>query len=320
MAGYEVLATVLLTILFRRSVAQLSPSFYNSSCPTVETVVTNTLQQAMQSDVRIAASLLRVHFHDCFVNGCDASVLLDDTANFTGEKTAAPNNASLRGFDVIDQMKSQVDSVCNNTVSCADILAIAAKAAVVLSGGPSWTVQLGRRDSTTANFSLAQANIPPPTSTNAQLIAAYQNVGLSTQDMVVLSGAHTFGRARCTTFSNRLFNFTNGQPDPRINTAYLATLQQICPNGGNGSVVANFDPVTQDTFDNQYYANVLNGQGLLNSDAELLNGTTAALVSNFSTDQTSFFNNFAVSMVNMGNLQPLTGSQGEIRSNCRKTN
>ncbi|XP_024534753.1 peroxidase 15-like [Selaginella moellendorffii] len=320
MARYEVLATLLLTILFRRSVAQLSPSFYNSSCPTVETVVTNTLQQAMQSDVRIAASLLRMHFHDCFVNGCDASSLLDDTANFTGEKTAAPNNASLRGFDVIDQIKSQVDSVCNNTVSCADILAIAAKAAVVLSGGPSWTVQLGRRDSTTANFSLAQANIPPPTSTNAQLIAAYQNVGLSTLDMVVLSGAHTFGRARCTTFSNRLFNFSNGQPDPRINSTYLPTLQQICPNGGNGSVVANFDPVTQDTFDNQYYANVLNGQVLLNSDAELLNGTTAALVSNFSTDQTSFFNNFAVSMVNMGNLQPLTGSQGEIRSNCRRTN
>lgn len=66
------------------------------------------------------------------IQGCDASVLLDDNENFVGEKTAAPNVNSLRGFEVIDAIKSDIESVCPQTVSCADILAIAARDSVGL--------------------------------------------------------------------------------------------------------------------------------------------------------------------------------------------
>lgn len=66
------------------------------------------------------------------MQGCDGSILLDDSPGFTGEKNAAPNINSLRGFEVVDQIKAAVDSVCYGTVvSCADILAVAARDSVV---------------------------------------------------------------------------------------------------------------------------------------------------------------------------------------------
>jgi len=66
------------------------------------------------------------------LQGCDASILLDDTPTFTGEKNAGPNANSVRGYEVIDAIKAQVEAACNATVSCADILALAARDAVNL--------------------------------------------------------------------------------------------------------------------------------------------------------------------------------------------
>lgn len=69
-----------------------------------------------------------------WVQGCDGSNLLDDGPNFVGEKTAAPNLNSARGFEVIDEIKQEVEARCPETVSCADILAIVARDSVVLVG------------------------------------------------------------------------------------------------------------------------------------------------------------------------------------------
>uniref|UniRef100_A0A804QFW7 Plant heme peroxidase family profile domain-containing protein n=1 Tax=Zea mays TaxID=4577 RepID=A0A804QFW7_MAIZE len=112
--------------------AQLSPpTFYASSCPAALVTINAAVRAAVLLDRRMGASLLRLHFHDCFVQGCDASVLLDDTGNFTGEKSAGPNAGSLRGFGVIDTVKALLEALCPRTVSCADILAVAARDSVV---------------------------------------------------------------------------------------------------------------------------------------------------------------------------------------------
>ncbi|KAL3755422.1 hypothetical protein ACJRO7_002469 [Eucalyptus globulus] len=320
--GIAVFAALL--FLLHPSSAQLSSNFYATSCPNVSNIVQTVIQQALQSDPRITASLLRLHFHDCFVDGCDGSLLLDNSANISSEKDAAPNTNSTRGFDVVDNIKSAIESSCPGTVSCADILALGAQASVVLSGGPSWTVLLGRRDSLTANQAGANTSIPSPFGSLANLTSQFAAVGLDTNDLVTLSGAHTFGRAQCRTFSPRLYNFNaSGSPDPTISPSYLTTLQQLCPQNGSGSVLANLDPTTVDTFDNNYYANLQNNQGLLQSDQELFSTSGAAtisIVNSFSGNQSAFFQSFAQSMINMGNISPLTGSSGEIRSNCRKVN
>ncbi|CAN1278121.1 Peroxidase 15 [Linum perenne] len=293
------LAITGLLLILSQSNGQLTSTFYAATCPNISAVVNNVVQQALQSDARIAASLIRLHFHDCFVQGCDGSILLDDS-----EKNAGPNVNSARGFPVVDNIKTAVENVCPGVVSCADILALAAESSVVLSGGPSWSVLLGRRDSNNL----------------ANLTSKFSNVGLNTNDLVALSGAHTFGRAQCRTFVNRLYNFTGSGPDPTLSASYATTLQQTCPQNGNGAALANLDPTTSDTFDNNYYSNLQNNQGLLQSDQALTGAPTVALVNAFSSNQTAFFQSFVQSMVNMGNISPLTGSSGEIRRDCKMIN
>ncbi|KAL5699630.1 peroxidase [Ranunculus cassubicifolius] len=311
------LIVLVLALSIRSSSAQLSTSFYSKSCPKVLQTVKSAVQSAISKESRMGASLLRMHFHDCFVNGCDASVLLDDTSNFTGEKTAGPNNNSLRGFDVIDNIKSAVEKVCPQVVSCADILAIAARDSVSILGGSSWNVKLGRRDAKTASRAAANANLPSPFSNLTTLITSFQNQGLSAKDMVALSGSHTIGKARCTTFRTRVHNETN------IDMSFATARKQICPvtTGSGNNNLAPLDLRSPNSFDNNYYKNLINNKGLLHSDQVLFNGGSRdAQVRSYSTNPSLFNADFAKAMIKMGDNKPLTGSNGEIRKNCRSTN
>lgn len=303
---------------------QLKAGFYDISCPNFESIVYNTMQQAVQGETRMAASILRLFFHDCFVQGCDASVLLDDTATFRGEKTAVPNANSLRGFDVIDTIKANVESACKGIVSCADILAVAARDAVILSGGPNWSVLLGRRDARTASFDGANANLPAATLDVTNLTDKFRAQGLSVQDLVTLSGAHTIGQARCTFFRKRLYNMTgNGQPDSNMSKYYLLALRDQCPSVGGDDNLSLLDSYSVTSFDNHYYVNLKNQRGLLNSDQVLystVGSSTIAFVQQYSQNPRSFFDNFVASMVKLGNINPLTDTSGEVRQNCRVPN
>jgi peroxidase len=200
-------------------------------------------------------------------------------------------------------------------VSCADILAVAARDSVVALGGTNWTVQLGRRDSTTASLSAANSNIPAPTLNLSGLISAFSNKGFTANEMVALSGSHTIGQARCTVFRTRIYNENN------INSSYATSLQSNCPSTGGDNNLAPLDVTSPTSFDNAYFSNLLNNQGLLHSDQQLFNGgSTDSQVNAYSSNMGTFLADFANAMVKMGNLSPLTGTSGEIRTNCGKVN
>ncbi|XP_051230826.1 peroxidase A2 [Lolium perenne] len=307
---------------------QLSSSYYDDSCPNVYGTVRRVVQQARAADPRILASLIRLQFHDCFVNGCDGSLLLDDSPTINSEKNALPNTNSARGFPVLDDIKAALENACPGIVSCADILVLAAEVSVDLAGGPSWRVTLGRRDGTTASFDGAN-NLPAPTEDLDVLRQKFAAVGLGDADFVALQGAHTIGRAQCRFIQDRLDNFSGtGQPDPTLDGAYLNTLRGSCPaSAGTGNThLNNLDPATPDAFDNSYYANIVRNRGLLRSDQVMLSApggaaaTTAPIVRRFAGSQEEFFRSFARAMVKMGNIAPLTGSMGEVRRNCRVVN
>ncbi|CAL5038424.1 unnamed protein product [Urochloa decumbens] len=312
--------------------SQLSYYFYDETCPDVYDIVDRHVSDAMKAEMRMGASLLRLHFHDCFVNGCDGSILLDGDDS---EKFALPNKNSVRGFEVIDAIKDELESVCPGVVSCADILALAAYLGMTYSGGGGESFDelvMGRRDGLVANQSGANNGLPSPFEPIDSIIQKFNDVGLNTTDMVVLSGAHTIGRARCAMFNNRL---SASSVDPTLDASMAAGLRSLC-DGGDGNQTASLDGSTSDDyylggycsdncFDNGYYQNLLSGKGLLSSDQGLFSSPegvasgTKDLVLAYSDDMDKFINDFGWSLFKMGNIA-LTGSDGEIRKNCRVVN
>ncbi|KAG6631093.1 hypothetical protein CIPAW_13G066400 [Carya illinoinensis] len=301
-AFYSFVLCFILVIVIPTS-ADLSPeSFYTAKCPRALSTIKSVVKKAINREPRMGASLLCLHFHDCFVNGCDGSVLLDDTANFTGEKTAFPNLNSLRGFEVVDEIKNAVNNACpGNIVSCAD----------------TWLVSLGRKDAKTASRDDANTNLPPPVFNISQLLSNFQSHGLDLKDLVVLSGGHSIGLARCITFRGRIYNDTD------IDPTFASSLQKGCPLSGGDNNTAPLDATTR-ILDNVYFKSLLETKGLFHSDQELFKNITGSesdnLVKHYSTNPSDFAKDFGASMIKMSNMKPLTGNEGEIRMNCRKVN
>ncbi|XP_031495465.1 peroxidase 7-like [Nymphaea colorata] len=289
--------------------------FYDKKCPKFEAIVQKRVKAWVQSDPSLAASLIELHFHDCYVRGCDASILL----SHPGSEREAPQSRNLRGFQVIDDIKEDLERACPGIVSCADILAAAAREATTKTGGPFWEVEYGRKD---GNISVASeaAVVPVGRENVTYLVEFYQELGLNILDLVTLSGVHTIGQATCDQVKFRLGDFEGtGKPDPSIDPRYLNFLQRKCKWGG---AKVDFDPITPHKFDNAHFINLQRRMGLLLSDQLLQSDPrTRPLVASFAANNKLFFHQFAVSMENLGDTQVLTGTdEGEIRKKCSCVN
>ncbi|XP_050113146.1 peroxidase 47-like [Malus sylvestris] len=290
----------------------LSMGYYIMSCPMAELIVRNTVTRALQADPTLAAGLIRMHFHDCFIEGCDASILLDSTKDNTAEKDS-PANLSLRGYEVIDAAKAELEKKCPGVVSCADIVAMASTYAVFAAGGPVYDIPKGRKDGRRSKIEDTR-NLPPPTLNASELITMFGQHGFSAQEMVALSGAHTLGVARCSSFKNRL----SDNVDPDLDSGFAKQLTKTCSAGDNAE--QPFD-ATRNNFDNVYFNGLQRKAGVLSSDQTLFSSAkTRNIVNGYAFNQAMFFLDFQQAMVKMSTLDVKEGSKGEIRTNCRKMN
>ncbi|XP_023514539.1 peroxidase 5-like [Cucurbita pepo subsp. pepo] len=303
---------------------ELELGFYRQTCPSAERIVRDAVEKGVAINPGMAAGLIRLHFHDCIVLGCDASILLDKTSQNPDFERDRPGNPLLRGFEIIDDAKSQLEAQCPQTVSCADILAFAARDSVATVGQFTYAVPGGRRDSLISHGAKVADNLPFPTTDIGFLKQHFEERGLSLRDMVALSGAHSIGRTACAEFSDRLF-FFNGvdqnSTDPTLDPKFAAFLKEKCPLGSGFDKTADLDNVTTNRLDVQYFENLKRNLGVLSSDQALASDSlTAAIVTRYQKNRVVWMRDFAAAMVKMGKLQVLTGTQGEIRKNCHFRN
>ncbi|XP_057466667.1 peroxidase 18-like [Actinidia eriantha] len=302
------------------SSSELSFDFYSASCPSVEFMVKNTVRAATSADPSVPGKLLRLLFHDCFVEGCDASVLIEGG----GTERSDPANASLGAFSVIDSAKRVLEIFCPGVVSCADVLALAARDAVELTGGPRIPIPMGRRDGRVSAASNVRTNIIDTNFSLDQMVKIFSSKGLSLDDLVILSGAHTIGSAHCSAFSDRFKEDSQGNltlVDSSLDKDYAFQLTKQCPAGASPSITVKNDPQTPLVFDNNYFKVLLAHKGLFQSDSVLVsNGRSMSRVVEFANDQARFFEGWGQSFLRLSSVGVKTGGEGEVRQTCSATN
>ncbi|KAG8370529.1 hypothetical protein BUALT_Bualt14G0126300 [Buddleja alternifolia] len=301
----------------------LSYNFYDQSCPQLESIVRSELRTLSLTDPTAPAALLRLLFHDCQVQGCDASILLDLNGVTTQySEMASSKNFGVRKRETISLIKSTVETMCPQQVSCSDILVLAAREAVALSGGPRIDVPLGRRDSSNPpNVGFVDASLPPADIGVDGVLKLFAKKGMTVEETVAILGAHTLGVTHCSNLQSRLYNPATKQ-GYAVNPGFENTLKISCPLGPLASKIRFVEnDVTSVLFDNRYYISSMNGRGVLRIDSEMpLDFRTRPFVEKFAINQEAFFQAFSSAFVKLSSFEVLTGNQGVIRTRCNALN
>ncbi|VAI80199.1 unnamed protein product [Triticum turgidum subsp. durum] len=302
------LAVVLLCALVAVQVALLAASsaeagelvvgYYDKKCRGVENVVQWHVRRALKTNRRAGAALVRLLFHDCFVRGCDASVLLDASPENPHPEKEAPVNIGLAAFDLLEEIKAAVED--------------------------------RRLDGHVSSAAEAQAELPDSTFTVQQLIDNFARKDFDVEELVILSGAHSIGVGHCSSFTGRLT-----APPEQINPAYRNLLNHKCHQGANPAVVNNvrdedYETVSKfmpgftsrvrkisDFLDNTFYHNNLARIVSFNSDWQLMTHTEArGHVHEYADNATLWDGDFADSLLKLSKLSMPAGSKGGIRKKC----
>ncbi|KAI4378278.1 hypothetical protein MLD38_015778 [Melastoma candidum] len=312
-------AVFLMVFVFRLVVSssgQLQMNYYANSCPRAENLVQDYVCKHVPRSPNLAAAILRVYFHDCFVRVC----IMDMFSNklsltwLTRQRNVVTSDSLekcpplltryflCQGCDgsvlinLTANNQAERDSIPNQTArgfefidrvksileaECPGIVSCADVLALVSRDSIVVTVLKSPK----ARPAEALNNIPAPSSNLTTLQRAFANKGLDLKDLVVLSGAHTIGVSHCLSFSNRQLHGERG------------------PGPGDGP-------------------KVLKRRGIHQSDSALTNSTSAkAYVTQLlKGSQENFYTEFALAMEKLGRIDAKTGSAGVIRKHCALAN
>ncbi|XP_047047086.1 peroxidase 57-like [Lolium rigidum] len=321
-----VLLVVVLTVLGLATggVAQLKNGFYTGKCGAnnVETIVQGLVKARVARDAAIVAQLLRLQFHECAINGCDAGLLVDGPGT---EKTAKPN-LSVKGYDLIAAIKTELEKRCPGVVSCSDIEILATRDAVSLAGGQRYAVRTGRRDR--RRSSATDVKLPSEEDKAAQAAAYFGSLGFTELEMVVLLGAHTVGVTHCSKIKKtRLYSYGGkaNSTDPSLDPSDMAVYKKfVCPNmaSSDNNILYLDTQSSVSRIDNSYYKRLQGRHGVLSVDQNLYaNGaSTKRHVDNLANNVIDFSSLFPKALIKLSELKVLTGMQGEVRKVCSRFN
>ncbi|RWW63968.1 hypothetical protein BHE74_00028829 [Ensete ventricosum] len=345
-----VLATAAITSL-AQDPSQLSLGYYSKTCPAAEEIVRTEMECGVKANPRNAAFIIRLHFHDCFVQVAFLTSFIP-TVNISVVASYRTELLQLfLGLRWIGSPGRHRHADRGEASRPERELGAGLRAGRQDQGEAGGRVprRLGRLDSKTASLDQANSDIPTPQQGLATLITKFSAKGLSPTDMVALvgtimdhydslrpsilipqvgyltliSGSHTIGMSRCVNFRDRIYgDFQLTSKSEASVQVYLSKLKETCPTDGGDDNVSPMDYTSPTVFDNAFFETLIQGTGLLNSDqamySSLLGFETSHIVDKYWADSISFFKDFSDSMVRMGNITNPAG--GEVRKNCRFAN
>lgn len=297
----------------------LMMDFYKESCPQAEDIIREQVKLLYKRHKNTAFSWLRNIFHDCAVQSCDASLLLDSTRKTLSEKET-DRSFGMRNFRYLEDIKDAVERECPGVVSCSDILVLSGRDGIVAVGGPFIPLKTGRRDGRKSRTEVLEQYLPDHNESISSVLDKFAAMGIDAPGVVALLGAHSVGRTHCVKLVHRLYP----EVDPALNPDHVPHMLKKCfdpiPDPKAVQYVRN-DRGTPMKLDNNYYRNILDNKGLLMVDHELAHDPrTRPYVKKMAKNQDYFFQHFGRAITLLSENNPLTGDQGEIRRHCNVAN
>ncbi|KAG6792334.1 hypothetical protein POTOM_001479 [Populus tomentosa] len=287
----------------------LEYDFYRDSCPQAERIIQRVVHELYEVNSSVASALLRLVFHDCFIE-------VDDF-----------------GFDIIDKIKSEIEMVCPGVVSCADIVALAARDGVVQASGPFYPLYTGWRDAIHSFRDVATSELPSPNADLSETLASFASRGFDERETVSLM-APSLSCSGSPSSSSRAAEMRGSPsslsaPSPSLKGSISSPPSSSTPSSASfedsllssleepGMNMANEGPGVD--FGRLYHRSLLQGKGILYSDQQLMAGIdTGIWVRAYASDISLFPRGFALVMMKLSNLRVLSGSKGQVPLHCSK--